>query len=57
MNHRDDDIAKAIKVRDVNGLSAIFMERDRPAIRQGFKTETELWDRAYASSFYKARGN
>ena len=44
MSTRDEDIAKAIRLRDVNSIVAIFFEKNVPAIKQGFKTETELWD-------------
>lgn len=44
MNSRDEDIAKAIRLRDVNSIVAMFFEKSVPALKQGFKTETDLWD-------------
>ncbi len=44
MNHRDDDIAKAIRLRDGAAIASIFFEKSDPQIKPGFKTETELWD-------------
>ena len=44
MNSRDEDIAKAIRLRDVASRVAMFFEKESPVIKQGFKTETELWD-------------
>lgn len=44
MSSRDEDIAKAIRMRDTYSIMAMLFEKNSPNIKQGFKTETELWD-------------
>lgn len=44
MTQRDEDIARAIRLKDANNILALFFEKNAPSIKQGFKTETELWD-------------
>ena len=44
MTTRDEDIARAIRIRDVTKLVSIFFNQKGAEIKQGFKTETTLWD-------------
>lgn len=44
MSHRDEDIAKAVRLRDGGSIISIFFEKESPKIKVGLKTETELWD-------------
>lgn len=44
MSSRDEDIAKTIRMRDMSSIVAMFFEKATPTIKQGFKTETDLWD-------------
>ena len=41
---RDEDIARAIRQKDVNSIVRLMLEGDPPSVRSGFRTETELWD-------------
>jgi hypothetical protein len=44
MTARNEDIAKAIRLRSVNSILGIFFEKTGPILKQGFRTETDLWD-------------
>jgi predicted HTH transcriptional regulator len=39
-----DAIASAIRQRNVRGVIQLMFQTDSPQIRNGFRTETELWD-------------
>ncbi len=42
--HRDEDIARAIRQRDVGAIGTMMFDGTPPSIREGFRTETVLWD-------------
>ena len=42
--NRDRDLERAIKQRDLESVSALVFEEDAPAVRHGFRTESDLWD-------------
>ncbi len=44
MTSRDDEIAKAIRYKDVGQLLSLFFQLNPPSVKDGFKTETDLWD-------------
>ena len=39
-----DNIAQAIRQRDLPSVVTLMFEADTPSLRAGFRTETELWD-------------
>ncbi len=41
---RNEEIARAIRQRDVDAIVALMFETGRPEPRAGFRTETDLWD-------------
>lgn len=41
---RDDDLAQAIRQRDIESIVRLMFEGNPPSLRPGFGTETELWD-------------
>lgn len=41
---REQDIAQAIRKRNVDYIVKLIFEKDSPRVRQGFRTETNLWD-------------
>ena len=41
---RDEDIAKAVRAKDVRAIVSLFFEGKHPVLRSGFRTETQLWD-------------
>jgi hypothetical protein len=41
---RDEEIARAIRQRDLESVMRLMFAGDPPVPRTGFKTETELWD-------------
>src|SRR5262245_37251784 len=41
---RNEDIALAIRQRDIEAISRLMFERSPPVPRASFRTETELWD-------------
>jgi tetratricopeptide (TPR) repeat protein len=42
--HRDDDLARAIRQRDIQAVVKMMFDGNPPQLKTGFKTETELWD-------------
>jgi tetratricopeptide (TPR) repeat protein len=41
---RNAEIERAIRQRDVDAIVGLLFDGDRPRVRPGFSTETELWD-------------
>jgi hypothetical protein len=41
---RDEDIARAIRQRDLHAIVTLFFDGNPPSLRTGFRTETPLWD-------------
>jgi hypothetical protein len=41
---RDEDLARAIRQRDVESIVRWMFDSAAPSVRSGFRTETELWD-------------
>lgn len=41
---RNNEIARAIRQRDIDALVALIFDEGKPELRSGFRTETDLWD-------------
>lgn len=41
---RIKDFERAVRQRDLRSIISMMFESDRPILKQGYKTETELWD-------------
>lgn len=41
---RNEEIERAIRQRDIDGIVSLVFEGNIPRVRPGFSTETELWD-------------
>lgn len=41
---RDDDLAKAVRQRDIGAVVRMMFEGNPPSVKSGYRTETELWD-------------
>ena len=41
---RDEELARAIRQRDVRAAIALVFEGHAPVVKTGFRTEGELWD-------------
>lgn len=41
---RNQDVAKAIRQKDIHSIVQIVFEHGMPVLRSGFRVETELWD-------------
>lgn len=44
VQRRDEDLARAIRQRDVKAVVEMMFEGNPPVLKPGFKTETDLWD-------------
>lgn len=44
MADRDDDLARAIRQKDIRLILSLMFEPGEPRVRTGFKAEGELWD-------------
>lgn len=42
--NRDEDLARAIRQRDITSVVRMMFAANPPTIRTGYRTETELWD-------------
>jgi len=42
--NRNDDFARAIRQRDTEGIVRLMFAEDPPVLKNGFRTEGELWD-------------
>src|SRR6267142_4104347 len=43
-SNRDEDLARAIRQRDITSFVRIMFDGNPPTVRSGYRTETELWD-------------